>query len=136
MGIYLLSKIIVDTPYVYIEFALALTGLGAGLFFSPNTSAAMGTAPRRRLGVASATSATFRNVGLVTSYTLALAVAAASLPYAVSLQLFLGTQVNLGPALTAAFSHGMQTALEVSAIISLIAAGLSALRGTQETGGF
>ena len=132
IGIFLLSRITVSTPYLYIEIGLALTGLGAGLFFSPNTSAAMGAAPKRRLGVASATLATFRNTGLVTSYALALAVAAASLPLDVSLRLFLGTQVNLGPVLTEAFTQGMHAALVVSGIISLIGAGLSVVRGPRQ----
>ena len=40
-------------------------GLGAGIFVSPNNSALMGSAPRHQQGVAAATLATARNLGMV-----------------------------------------------------------------------
>jgi hypothetical protein len=45
--------------------ALALVGLGVGIFVSPNNSALMGAAPRHRQGIASGVLATARNVGMV-----------------------------------------------------------------------
>ena len=45
--------------------ALALVGLGIGIFVSPNNSALMGSAPRNRQGIASGVLATARNVGMV-----------------------------------------------------------------------
>jgi hypothetical protein len=48
------------TPYWVIALGLALMGLGGGLFWSPNTSAAMSASPKKRLGVASATLATLK----------------------------------------------------------------------------
>ena len=45
--------------------ALALVGLGVGIFVSPNNSALMGAAPPFRQGVASGVLATSRNVGMV-----------------------------------------------------------------------
>lgn len=50
---------------------LALMGLAIGLFQSPNNSAIMGTVPSSKLGVASATLAMVRNLGLVTGTGLA-----------------------------------------------------------------
>ncbi len=44
---------------------LAVTGLGTGIFISPNTSALMGAAPRTRQGIASGVLATARNFGMV-----------------------------------------------------------------------
>jgi EmrB/QacA subfamily drug resistance transporter len=44
---------------------LAMTGLGTGIFISPNTSALMGAAPRTRQGIASGVLATARNFGMV-----------------------------------------------------------------------
>jgi len=48
-----------------IAAALALVGLGVGMFVSPNNSALMGAAPRHRQGIASGVLATARNVGMV-----------------------------------------------------------------------
>jgi hypothetical protein len=42
-----------------------LVGVGVGLFTSPNTSAAMGAAPRRQRGIASGVLATARSLGMV-----------------------------------------------------------------------
>lgn len=75
-----LMQITTTTPYLQIAGGLALMGLGGGLFYAPNTSAAMNAAPIQRLGIASATLATLRQAGMVTSFALSLAVAASSLP--------------------------------------------------------
>src|SRR5262249_37333153 len=45
--------------------ALALTGLGAGLFTSPNNSSIMGAAPRERQGTAARLPAEARNTGML-----------------------------------------------------------------------
>jgi EmrB/QacA subfamily drug resistance transporter len=46
--------------------ALALVGLGSGLFTSPNNSSIMGTAPRERQGTAAGLLAEARNTGMLT----------------------------------------------------------------------
>ena len=128
-GVFWLSTITPFTPYSFIVVGLALTGIGGGMFYSPNTSAAMSASPRGRLGVAAATLATLRNTGMVTSFALALAISAGTLPSAVVEQLFLGTATYLGTATMYAFVAGMETALHVSAFICLLAAGFSFVRG-------
>src|SRR5207249_12306313 len=77
---------------------------------------------RTRLGVASATLATWRNTGMVVSYALALAIAAAAVPAAAQNQLFLGQAVNLSPTIAAAFVDGMHAALRLSVALCTIAA--------------
>jgi EmrB/QacA subfamily drug resistance transporter len=119
------------TPYWQIAAGLALMGLGGGLFYSPNTSAAMNASPTPRLGVASATLGTLRQAGMVTSFALALAVAASSLPRDVMLQLFVGTNVTLGSQVMQAFVVGMHSAFLVSIGVSVIAAGMSLVRGKE-----
>jgi EmrB/QacA subfamily drug resistance transporter len=57
-----------------IAFALAVVGLGVGIFVSPNNSALMGSAPRNRQGIASGVLAEARNVGMVLGVGLAGAV--------------------------------------------------------------
>jgi EmrB/QacA subfamily drug resistance transporter len=51
------------TPYSHFWFILAVLGAGTGLVMSPMTSAAMGTVPAARAGMASATLNTTRQVG-------------------------------------------------------------------------
>lgn len=132
LALYWLSTITAESSYQHIAIGLGLTGLGGGLFYSPNTSAAMSAAPAPRLGVAAATLATLRNTGMVTSFALALAVAAGAVPRDLMLSLFIGTALHLGTPLMVAFVDGMQAAFRVSIIICLIAAGLSFVRGPEE----
>ncbi len=132
-GIYWLTSLTINSSYIHIAIGLALTGLGGGLFFSPNTSAAMGTAPQERLGVAAATLATLRNVGTVMSFAVALAVAAGSIPRQTMLQIFVGTSVHLATPLRIAFVDGLRAALHVSVVVCLFAAGMSLVRGREQT---
>lgn len=117
------------TSYASIVVGLILMGAGGGMFWSPNTSAAMNSAPPARLGIASATLATLRQTGMVTSFALALAVAAASLPQDVSSQLFVGTDIALGSQMMQDFIVGIQHAFWVSAVLCVAAAGFSFVRG-------
>jgi len=50
---------------------LGVYGLGAGLFQSPNNSGVLGAAPRERLGTASGTLATMRQLGQVAGIAIA-----------------------------------------------------------------
>ncbi len=120
-----------QTSYASIVIGLVLVGLGGGLFWSPNTSAAMNGAPRERLGIASAALATLRQTGMVTSFALAMAVAAGSLPREAMMNLFVGTNVALGSGPMSAFVIGMRHAFVVSAVLSIVAAGLSFVRGPE-----
>jgi EmrB/QacA subfamily drug resistance transporter len=65
LGLFLLSHLKQDSSPLDIAFRLAVTGLGIGIFISPNTSALMGAAPRERQGIASGVLATSRNMGMV-----------------------------------------------------------------------
>jgi EmrB/QacA subfamily drug resistance transporter len=120
------------TSYATIAVGLMLVGLGTGLFFSPNTSAAMNGAPRHRLGIASATLATLRQTGMVTSFALALAVAAGSLPRDAMMQLFVGTNVTLGSQAMQAFVVGIRNAFLVSFALCFLAAWFSLVRGRED----
>jgi EmrB/QacA subfamily drug resistance transporter len=120
------------TPYWQTAVGLGLMGFGGGLFYPPNTSAAMNASPQNRLGIASGTLATLRQAGMVTSFALALAVAASSLPRDVMMQLFVGNNVTLGSAPMRAFVTGMHSAFLVSTVLVLIAAGISFVRGKED----
>ncbi len=120
-----------NTPYLNLAVGLAIMGLGGGMFYPSNTSAAMNASPMNRLGIASATLATLRQAGMVTSFALSLAVAAGSLPRDVMMQLFVGNNVTLGSQPMQAFVIGMHSAFLVSLVLSLVAAGLSVVRGKE-----
>ncbi len=121
-GLIVLSTLQVRSSYVHVVLGLILVGIGSALFWAPNTSAAMGSAPRNRLGVASATLATWRNTGMVVSYALSLAIAAAGIPADAQVQLFLGNSVNLPEPVAAAFVDGMHATFQLSIAICLLTA--------------
>ena len=129
--VWFISWLSPTTSYWQIAVGLALMGLGGGLFWSPNTSAAMNSAPRERLGIASATLATLRQTGMVTSFAVALAVAAGSLPHAAVMALFIGTNVTLGSQSMQAFTLGIKNAFLVSTFLCLVAAAFSFVRGKE-----
>src|SRR5581483_11490547 len=117
-----------DTSYLILACALGLMGLGSAIFWSPNTSSTMGAAPRNRLGVASATLNTMRNVGMVCSFALALAVAAAAMPSALVNEVFLGTVGHLPTSIANDFTAAMSHAFIASAVICILAALCSVVR--------
>jgi EmrB/QacA subfamily drug resistance transporter len=119
-------------PYWQIALGLGLMGAGGGLFYPPNTSAAMNAAPKNRLGIASGTLATLRQAGMVTSFALSLAVASSSIPRDAMMALFVGTNVALGSAPMLAFVTGMHNAFLVSTVLVVFAAGISFVRGKED----
>ncbi|HEX3039360.1 MAG TPA: MFS transporter [Caproiciproducens sp.] len=64
-GLVMLSYLKADTPVWYIVTAMALAGLGSGMFQTPNNSAVMGSVPAEYRGTASGVLATMRNTGMV-----------------------------------------------------------------------
>lgn len=67
VGIGMLGFITASTSDVYIIMCLVLLGFGFALFSSPNTNAVMGSADRQFYGIASATLATMRQMGMMVS---------------------------------------------------------------------
>ncbi|MFL7870498.1 MAG: DHA2 family efflux MFS transporter permease subunit [Anaerolineales bacterium] len=64
-GLFLLSRLTLESPFWLIVLGLAIGGFGTGLFVAPNNSALMGDAPRNRQGIAAGVLALSRNVGMV-----------------------------------------------------------------------
>jgi EmrB/QacA subfamily drug resistance transporter len=65
LGLFFLSRLSESAPLIAVSGALALVGLGVGLFTSPNTSSIMGAVPAQRRGVAGGVTATARTLGNV-----------------------------------------------------------------------
>ena len=74
VGLLLLSRLGPGSSAVDVAASLAVTGVGGGLFQSPNNSAIMGSVSRDRLGIASGMLATMRNLGMALGVALAGAV--------------------------------------------------------------
>ncbi len=105
IGLFLLSRLGIDSPISSVAIALAVVGLGTGIFVSPNNSALMGSAPRHRQGIAAGVLATARNVGMVLGVGLAGAIftsVLAGAPAGSNIELFnavdLGFVVSSGAA--------------------------------------
>ena len=65
VGIFFMSRLGPSTPIYQIAIVLSIVGLGTGAFISPNNSAIMGAAPRKRQGIAAGLLATARSTGMV-----------------------------------------------------------------------
>ncbi len=64
-GLVLVSRAGLDTALWKVAAALAVCGLGLGVFIAPNNSRMLGAAPPQRRGIASGVLAAARNVGMV-----------------------------------------------------------------------
>jgi MFS family permease len=67
VALFLLTFVNAGTPLWYIIMALAVNGLGIGIFASPNTNAIMGAVEKKSLGVAAGTLGTMRTAGMMVS---------------------------------------------------------------------
>jgi MFS family permease len=117
LGLFWLSQLGAPSPTINIVLALVVTGLGTGIFISPNTSALMGSAPRHRQGIASGILATARNVGMVLGVGLAGAIFTTVL-----------AQGQAAGSATAMFD-GISASFRVASGIALLGALISATRG-------
>lgn len=110
-GLFILSRLQAQTPTGMISAALAVCGLGIGMFVSPNNSSLMGAAPRNRQGVAAGMLAMARNVGMV----LGIGLSGAILTTALAVD----PQDGIFAAMTPGFLAGMGIALLAALASSL-----------------
>jgi len=94
------------TPLKFIIGNLLLIGFGFALFSSPNTNAVMSSAPKTAYGVASATLATMRQVGMTFSMGLAMLMFA----------LYMG-RVQITPEYYSLFQESMKTSFIIFAVL-------------------
>ena len=111
VGAFFLSRLDLASSQIDIVIALAILGLGTGMFTAPNSSALMGAAPRHRQGIAASVLATARNGGMVLGVGLAGAI-------------FATVQAQFGGTIFDAISAGLLAA----AIVTLFGAMTSAVR--------
>lgn len=87
----------VHSPYPAIAGALALVGLGGGIFRPANTTTIMGRAPQGRVGIINAVRLTVQNVGVAASTAVSLALVTGPLPFHLRRQVFAGTVSEVSP---------------------------------------
>ena len=126
-GFLLLANINQTTSDQQILLSLGVIGVGVGLFRSPNASSVMGSVPADQRGISSGLRATIINTSIVASIPLALALMTADIPYD-RLVGIIG-QNQLSPTDASSFLAGIQHALIAFAVITLISAIFSLLRG-------
>jgi EmrB/QacA subfamily drug resistance transporter len=124
IGLYLLAGLGSEASQVQISVRLAVTGLGIGIFISPNNSALMGSAHRQRQGIAAGMLATARNMGMALGVGLAGAV----------FTTFLGHQESqIEAAQSAAIIGSIHASFLVAAVIALLGALISAISSEETT---
>jgi MFS family permease len=122
------AQLTLTSPLWLVIVPSVINGVGAGAFFPANTSAVMKAAPRRVFGIASGMLRTFANIGMVFSFTVAILVAAHSIPRGLAFAIFVGS-TSLHGKLAATFVSGVHAAFYSATVLVAIAALLSALRG-------
>jgi EmrB/QacA subfamily drug resistance transporter len=129
-GMLVYSTLALGTPLIVVVLGSVLNGAGTSTFFPANNSAVMANAPKRAYGIASGLLRTFSNVGMVSSFAVALLIASLSIPRQLAFAIFLGVgQINGN--LSTAFISGMHSALIVSVSLLAVAFLLSIARGKE-----
>jgi EmrB/QacA subfamily drug resistance transporter len=118
------------TSYWWAALWLLITGLGSGMFNSPNTAAMMGAVPVHRRGIAGGTRMMLQNTGSVLSIAFVLAIITSAVPAEVLLSIFSGVTSGLSNAALAPFIHNMHIAMWVLTATSIAGAAVSLLRPT------
>ena len=124
LGLLSLTRLPVDFAIPDLVWRLVLLGVGQGLFMSPNSSAVLGSVPRRRVGTASGTLAQMRVTGQALGIALSAAVVATRLP------VHLAETPVQGEALAAA----IRDAFVVAAAVCSIGIVTSLIRGSGRRG--
>jgi EmrB/QacA subfamily drug resistance transporter len=117
-----------DSSYWIPAVWLFVTGIGSGMFNSPNTAAMMGAVQPHRRGVAGGARMMLQNTGSVLSIAVLLAIVTSSVPKSTLLSIFSGVQSGLSQEKLDPFIHNIHVAMWVLAASAVAAAGVSLLR--------
>ena len=129
-GILVYSTLGLGSPLYIVVLGSVINGAGSSAFFPANNSAMMANAPMGSYGIAAGLLRTFSNVGMVSSFAVALLIASLAIPRQLAFAIFLGVgQISGG--LSQAFVDGMHSALTASIALLAVAILLSVLRGRE-----
>ncbi|MEZ4357795.1 MAG: MFS transporter [Eubacteriales bacterium] len=131
IGLFLLSYLNVSTPIWYIIMCMIITGIGFGMFQTPNNSAIMNHVPVVNRGIASGMLATARNIGMVTG----VGISGALFSFFSNRANVLYTNEGLLQELVTQYSfiYALRITFIAASIIALIAAVASLTKGKVKT---
>ena len=129
-GLASLATLSGDTPTYLVVPRLALVGIGAAIFQSPNSATIMSAVPRTMLGTAAAAVATSRNIGNAAGLALASTILVAVAESSAGLGAIRADKLPPGALL-----DGVQAAFLAAAAFSSLAIIASLFRGRREEGG-
>lgn len=118
-----LALLLRGSPLLVLAIALAVFGIGQGLFTAPNNSAIMGAAPDAQLGVAGGVLNVSRTLGT------SLGVACTELVLSWRLSIYPGHPTSTAHAPPGALLGAIHDTLLVFVLLALVAAAVSAARG-------
>ncbi len=125
VGLAIYAQMGMTTALWVVVVASVVNGIGGGGFFPANNAAVMKAAPGPSFGIASGMLRTFSNVGMVFSFSVAILVAARTVPRGLAFAIFVGT-TRLSHHLAGAFSSGIHAAFYALMAFMAVAALLSA----------
>ncbi|NJD03525.1 MAG: MFS transporter [Ruminiclostridium sp.] len=114
MGLFYYSTLSATAGFLQIIPGAMLTGIGAGMFQSPNNSSVMGSVIPQKLGIAGGISSLVRNLGMIVG-----------IAFSVSLFEVLGGVSKPAPGQTAAFMSAYHAVMLVAMAIALVGAIIS-----------
>jgi EmrB/QacA subfamily drug resistance transporter len=127
LGLWCISHLDIASSSASVALTLALVGLGLGVFQTPNMSFVMGAIPRAQQGVAGSMSQMMRTLGVVLGVTGAsMLFGSRRAVHAQRLHLSAGSDPQ-------SFIPAFQDVFVVSAVVCVIAFGLSLLRKTESS---
>jgi len=109
-----------ETPIWLLASELMVIGAGFGIFITPNSTAIMGSVPKRQFGLASGMIATMRTLGMAVSMT------SVTLIFSLLMQ-----DATITPSTLPSFLASMRVGLTVFAVFSCLGVLLSFWRGKQ-----
>jgi EmrB/QacA subfamily drug resistance transporter len=119
-------------PYNIFVLPMILTGIGGGMFVAPNISSIMNASPVVRRGIASGMSSTMVTAGFLLSLGIAFAIIAGSMPLSTVQAIFAGLPIAANALNVNLFMDAMHKIFLMVAIISLVAAIPSSMRGPRK----
>ncbi len=135
VALFLYAQLSLASGLWLVVVASIVNGIGASSFFPANNAAVMKASPPEVFGIASGMLRTFANVGMVFSFSMAILIAAHSIPRGLAFAIFVGT-AKLHGHLAVAFTSGLHAAFYASMGFLALAAVFSAwvFRGRHHSG--
>ncbi|MHC6179976.1 MFS transporter [Clostridium sp. JNZ X4-2] len=129
LGLIGFMKISTTSSMSTLIICMVITGIGSGMFFSPNTSAIMANVPADKRGIAAGVRTMFNNAGMVLSIAISMAIISSSISPGAMQALFVHSHVSSASIASTQFINGLRMAFTISFFFSLFAAFISYLRG-------